>query len=255
MKNYKKILLFISLLFMTGCSVDYKIEIYDNKKYAVSEEFRVIDGEVKFEYNLSELVTNIQFRNGMYYDFYELEDAGDYCIDSDDKNCNPNDVLVPYGIGAIKKYTKLTDINNSKAVSDYFGKINISSNGTKYKITGTPDSSLGAMMNDINLFKKTISSLKVSIIVPYTVTNHNADSFENRTYIWNFDTDNYSKKTINLEYSLDSNVEITTKINDPTKTNSSKSNFNIMYIIIGLVSIAIIIGIYLLIKNRNNNKV
>lgn len=257
MKKCKRILLIISLLFMTGCSVDYRIEIFDNKTYAAYEEFSVIDGSVQFGYNLSELVDNIQARNGMYYNFYELEDAGDYCMDNDDPNCDPMTVSVPYGVGAIKKYVKLTDLNNSKAVSDYFGSINISSSGSKYKIVGTPDSSLGAMMSDVNLFKAIISSLRISITVPYTVTNHNADSVDNKTYVWNYTSDNYNKKTINLEWTTKNDSGTTTIINDQTLPISSpnETTFNFMYIIIGLIGVGIIVGIYLLIKNKNNNKV
>lgn len=256
MKKCQVVLMLIPLLLITGCSVNYEIEILDDKKYAVTEEFEIIDGTVEYGYNLTELVKNIQNRNGAFYNFYELEDAGDYCIDSEEENCDPNKVSVPYGIGAQKKYINLTDLTSSKAITEYFGTLNITSSGTKYKIIGTPSSKLGAIIQDVNLFKGIISSLKVSIKVPYTVLNHNADSVSNNNYVWEFNSSNYNSKQINLEWTTNSSSTPTTKVNQSDIiSNSQNSSFNFLYIGIGVAIIGIGVMIYLLIKNRNNNKV
>lgn len=233
----KKILL-ISLLFLTGCSVQYDLVITDKEE--VKEKFYV--------YVDNEIIENNSMSIDEYLDHY----SSIYSQNERYKNFN-----ITTKEGKNKSYFKvnrtyknLNDYTDSYSFKSMFDYAEIE-RGNKYtSFTTSSNAYLKALKNDELISESSkYDSFKISIKFYNEVVNHNADEVDkkNNIYTWNVEEDDdedfiFFKIGPKVKY----NVVLKDKISE---------NILSIGIISGLVVlIASVIG-YVYVKSKKNNEI
>lgn len=219
----KIVLLIISLLLITGCSVKYNLTI--NEDLTIIENAKMTGTSEFFNNYYKTTKKNVlSYLLDMYKE--ELDNNGYKYELINDK--------IPY-VDVTRKYDNMNDyLNNTILFNGIFDKIVYTEDGNIKKLE-----TIGYNSNEQdNPDRFVISELEIAIKCPYKVVNHNAKSSDKKTNTYYFTLDKASDYKILLEYDV-----------------SSKFNPNselIMTIIIGiLVLIAIWMVVYFLNKKQN----
>lgn len=191
----KRIILILSFLILSGCSVEYNIK-YENDIY--SEEFVVESGSN--EYCGSELCSS-------YINDYYDTNISIYYLDSEEELAYSDDLskYTFYNKELIntggKNGIKLNyDFNNSSQYSNsyisrkLFNKIIINDNFIKaYDI------------NDLFLNYSYLDKITVSFVTDKYVKSTNSDEEKDGIHYWYIDKDNYKNKVINISFDQEEN--------------------------------------------------
>ncbi|MBP3765757.1 MAG: hypothetical protein J6G98_01055 [Bacilli bacterium] len=220
----KNILLIFVFFLLTGCSVNYTLEI--NNDLSVEESIEASESISYFEKEFT---------------FYERKDAIDSLWENmtserDDNytyEYNNNDT----GIIINKKYKSLDDYLNVKNYTQFFEKIDYSINGDIIKIESTGNF---YPYNTQDYEKFIIDNFSLKIKTSYHVIKTNADKIEGNTLIWNINSKTKDKK-IYLEMNTSKNYTKDIRIID----------FKILFAIIIVIS-TIVLYVYYRIKKANN---
>lgn len=227
----KKVLILIIIFIASGCSVKYNLTI--NEDGSINETVVAKENTKKME-----SMTKLKGDAAINY-LSEMFDRGD-------KDISITSLSDTYDTTAtaVKVHKSIDDYANSFK-SDVFENIKLTKENDEFTIETTQDKLLG---NDSN-YSLIYDEIEVNIKLPYVVTNNNADKVSGTTYTWIINK-NTGLKNINISYkqgNKKNNINI--KINDKT--------YNISYIVISLVGIALLILIIIFIvyrKNRKNNR-
>lgn len=220
----KKIgLLVISLLLITGCSVQYNLKI--NEDLTIVEEASLTGTEEFFaNYYKTTKKNVIKDSLELYQDILKENNYSYELIDSS----------TPY-VKVNKKYNNIMDYTkNSILFNDYFDEVKYTENGNIKKIEtvgfneNNPD--------DPNRFY--VKKLAISITCPYKVKNHNAKNVNKKTNTYYYELEGADAKIL-LEF-------------DASKKFNPNSDIIIMILIAILVIIASWTTIYILNKRKNN---
>lgn len=214
----KIILSILFVLLLSGCNIEYNIEIKEDKTY-----------------NETLYIKNMKKTNMSYQDvrnaFYEK--LPDYKISTPNYDSE--------NIKATIENQSLSMIKHSEIVKYAY----YSESKNKNEIILTPNTEmLDSIFYDIeNEDKPTGAQINVKITLPFEVEYTNANDVKDNTYIWKIDKDNYKK----IEIKFNSN-----QIKKTTKQKQNEKTFSI--IIITFISISIIsfiISTVIKYKNRN----
>ena len=224
----KKILPFLLLIFMTGCTVDYNIKIKHNnikEKISITEDISKVNEKIS-DYELENAYS--EYNNNLKRKYNGFKEK------KDDK--------ITYNL--TQDYS-LTNKLYIRAFSECFDSYIFDiSNENEYVIkTSSGFKCLSYNYNEID-------SVNINISVDQKVIESNADSINNDTYTWNINSDNFKDKYIYIRY------KNTIKESKNNKMNNI-INKDILFVVLGFVCILAIFGIIVLITlniNKNKNK-
>ncbi len=256
----KVVLIIISVLLITGCSAKYSLNI---STLEISELITINNDKIIVEKN-NNMIKTFNKDYGKYYDINFNDDLLIDCYDREIEDCSQYEKNYPLVIEGYNKMNQIQDIEDSKAIKDFFGIATITGN-TNTTINIKPNEKLKMIFSKVNFVSPFITSLEVSIFTPFQVSNHNADKVEKNTYTWTYNKDNIDKViTISYDTSnsddtiIDNNKENeSNKENNQTDNTVQKSNNSVnKYIFWGIAfSIIIIIGVIILKKMKSNDSV
>ncbi len=231
--NKKIIILFIGLIILcSGCTAEYTLEIKDD--LTVKESFTAMedaDFYNSYEHSSAQQVIGFMLEPNLEY----LNKNG--FVITQILNKKDAGVKVENSYGSIKEFKEKSKV--PEQLSEEWSYVE-----TEDTITlSIKGSFFHAEQSQDGLYA--IDEAQIKLIVPFEVTNHNADSYnsDTHTYIWKFDKETEEKEI---------------KITFNKKLLEEKDNSTFPYIVIGIV---VVIGLILLIgisgfitgnKNRNN---
>lgn len=228
--NKKLVLLFISLLILcSGCTAEYTLSIGED--FTITESFTAMeDADFYNTYQNSSVQKVIGF---ILEPNLEYLNSNGYQVDQVIHNSDAG-VKVENTYKSIEEFKEKSKVPNQIASDwsyvDNGDTITLSIKGTLNQDEQDQDG------------RYVIDEAKIKIVVPFEVVNHNADSTENNSYIWNLDTKSKDKEiTITFTKSK--------KVDKPSETP---------YIIFGIIIVVVLIiaiAIYSIIgstKKRND---
>lgn len=231
----KKLILFISLLFFTGCTFDYNLTVTNDKKYIEEinfvfdkSEFPVGDNNLK-DYIKKEISNYTSSTEYYGYNF-------DYKIKGDNVY-----------VDVKKTHETFEDFQNSPFYKQYFERIYkiegrnyfVSTGGefTNPNVLEMPDPDLVSPSYNINIkfYNNVISS------------NSNLVDEKNNTYTWQID---YRDLERTVEFTLDDGVRYDIIIKDFVM-----NNLVVIISLTSLISVTLVVGLVFVTNNRRNNKI
>lgn len=231
MKKWKISILLLSFCLLTGCTVNYNVEI--DEQLSVKEKFRVSEVD-DFFYNYEGMThpmvvnTIIEQRmdeiNELGYNYItEYHDNGDVTVDFDNH------------YNTIQAYISKNPIYNQ-----WFKKIEFNETGTIVNLNAREF--YPYVEQDPG--KYSVTDLMIHIKLPFEVTKHNADQVDKKTntYSWHITKETKYKQ---IQFSFDT---------------AKKYEYKIDYAII-IISVAIIVGLGVLVylfflqKHKMNNQI
>lgn len=235
--NKKILCLVLSLFLLTGCTISYDVTI--NKDFTVLEDMEII-GDDRFkigdDYTIDSMFETLK---ETYFEIYQ---------DGDLDNIKKYSKSGNMAISSNKTYSNLDEFANSNYVKKiYANGLKITSENNL--ITISSESGLDNFWLFVDGMEEDpiITNLKVSIKLPYIVTNNNADEVDDKTntYTWIYSFHDYSKQ-INLEF--DKNRLFTSGI------DYLKIGKYILYVV-GLAFLGFIVYNITKSQNKKNNKI
>ncbi len=229
MKKLKILIITICIIFLTGCTVDYNIEV--NKDTTISESFSADEHKSAFTHTQI-MEANIVVNNMVEREMERLEEIGyNYKLTMDDEN-----VITTF----TNSYLNFNEYI-SKAQPTYtqwFDTINVVENGDIVEFHATDF----VPFSTANPSKYIVNDLNINLIIPFEVTSHNADAtaiIDNKIiYTWNIDEDTTSKE-IKINYNV---------------AKDAKTSWT-FELIIGILILAIVIGIIVYRKIQKTDEI
>ncbi len=166
----KYILLCLMLILLTGCNAKYTLTINEDNS---SSEKLMIAGYKKYydEASIPEVINSI-------------------FNDSKDVNYYSDNYLV-----IERKMKEYVNLYNNAEISNYFGKVDITSN----RISFEPDYDKCIFLFSDGGEFVTNDKISINLNIPFNVINSNADKVTNNTYTWTYGI-NDCKKTAFIEF-------------------------------------------------------
>jgi len=216
----KKILLLaITCLLLTGCTINYNLEIEDNY-FKETITGNVLNKEIEQKENQTDinlfnyLINNEQTATINNNSFY-------------DKTLNRNNNSIDYNYSFT--YNEDT-INNSRILNECFESFTFETKDNQYQF-----STLGDFYCDYT------DEIKINITTDYKVTNHNANKKNKNTYTWIINSENKD------------NIQLYMNINKNEKNNNLNISWNLLKTI-GLIILLILSGICIYILKKKENE-
>ena len=228
--NKKLVLLFISLLILcSGCTAEYTLSIRED--FTVTESFTAMeDADFYNTYQNSSVQKVIGF---ILEPNLEYLNSNGYQVDQVIHNSDAG-VKVENTYKSLEEFKEKSKVPNQIASDwsyvDNGDTITLSIKGTLNQDEQDQDG------------RYVIDEAKIKIVVPFEVVNHNADSTENNSYIWNLGPKSNDKE-ITITFTKNK------KVDKPSETH---------YIILGIIIVVVLIvaiAIYSIVgstKKRNN---
>lgn len=239
----KKFLLIISLLFLSGCTIDYNVLIKNNgeieEKSLLNFQNNIVDSSV----SIKEM-----FENRMTY----YKSVPDYLNCFFDYSINTNDSLFK----TFCKFKNVVEFKKSKILSDVFKNISVSKeqNITKMIISGYDYYSIYTNNSESPEYdpakdKTAVKKMTIAIELEKEVVNSNADRFDNESNTYYWELDPYTtKKEISISYNQNTRYDIVIK-------NIIKNN---LFTFIGYTIIIVCVSIIAVkfgFKSKNNSTI
>ena len=220
----KKILLFILIFLITGCTAQYNLTIDEssiNEKVEVAIPRETISQD--------QLKPYLQLGNKVY-----PSDSNSAVYTSDLSEDNDNYYLTYEYSHSHEMFAQ------SMFVKKCYQTVKL--NSTEETITlSTSDQFNCIKMED----GASLEKVDINITTKLKVQSHNADKVSGNTYTWNINENNYENKPINLEIKKPVSLEEVIK---------EAPNYQLMVIVLIVVLILSITFIIVKIKTKNNNK-
>jgi len=217
MKKTKIILVIICLLFLSGCTATYEINIKDDK---IIEKLRLIE-------------TNTTIFDKETDTGWTLRETFQSLLDNDDEFSKSN-----YKVKSLNSDNQLGVEYTSSSSESVLNSSILNQCYTNPKVSVDGDIVTIDTGNDFKCYEyyENLETVKVVLKTNHKVISTNADEQNGDTYIWNFTKD--SNKTINVSY-YESDV---------------KKSFNITGIIIVLIIVTLLGGVsYLVVKKMKSS--
>lgn len=230
MKNIRYLIILLVVCFLTGCKVDYNINI--NRDLSVDETVLASD----YKKNI-EVMTNLKGKEAVNYLFDIFKRGKKDEVFYYDEDSTTVKATVSNNYSSLDEY-------KTYSYSNMFDEVKVKENDGVITLTSKQIQKLGNDSSRPLLYDE----VNVNIKVPYKVVSHNADKVHNDTYTWNFKK-NEKLKTIKLLFKKNTNKNA---ISVGLKKNNI--NINYSYIVIGfIVAIICVIIIVVTINNKKNN--
>lgn len=232
MKNLRKLLLILLVVFLSGCTVKYDLVI--NSDSSVNEKVIASENTTTLKKN-----TGMNREQAVQY-MYELfgRDGLKTRITTIEENGNTKSTVTGYH-DSIDEYT-----NNF--LSDIFVTSGVKRNGSRVTLLFSQIKKIDP--NEMN--RLVYDEIDVSITLPFKVIEENSDTRNGNTYHWKIKK-NQDLRQIKIVYDEE-------KIKNRVNIKLFDTSFDIRYefIAIGIIGLVIIIiTIVVLINNKKNNKV
>ena len=215
----KKILIVLLAFLLTGCQVNYNLNFKDEE---LNEKVSILLKDNSYtEQNISILKKNKS------YAIYDQIGHEPYNITFQD---NSKTFIANY------EYTyKLVDFNRSTLINQCYEAAAFVKDGNNYLLTTSNEfRCLTYEYFDVN-------EVNITITTNHKVISSNADKVKNGKYIWNINKDNITNKPIKIVFGK-------------AKKNIFELFSELNFLIIFLISIAIVGGISYIIISRKNKK-
>ena len=226
-----KLILFICMIFvLTGCSLEYNLTI--NEDNSINE--KVVASE---KTNKMKTLTRLNEDESVNYLFNMFK---------------RNNEKINISSKSESGLTTATATTNHESIEDYSNKF--TSDVFEKAIVTKNDGIVTLTINQSEMLSKSSSNsliyddIKVNIIVPFKVIDHNADKTHGDTYTWQINKDEDLK---NIKISYDEN-----KMRNSLNLKLNEKTYNINYGIIVISVIIVLLLISLLVvykKNKKNN--
>lgn len=248
-KNYKIILIFVSLIFLsTGCSATYYAEI-TNK--SITENISLVETSRKTYENayLDTYGTLDDFSEGRtylktYLDKKIENTINKYYVNKDnfyrDNNVRTNQMYNTEYRYSIKNDSKELPLKNNFFINNVIkDSIIVNDNNIILHVDNIPNGLLDE-----------IDDVTITIYTELNVTSNNADTVENNSYTWKLNKNNYKTKALSMYIERQKNEQ---NAEDNTKKENSKTKKDSTALHIVLV-IGIYIAIIIFVVNLFNKK-
>ena len=231
-----KILILIIIMFLiSGCTAEVNIEI-DRNKISESTNITAYENVV-----YPKEVLRTSFRN--YIPIY----ADDVIVDTLPDQAYPDIIYyqkkeTDLGNGYLFNYSysfNIDEYKEARTIKDSFKSYNVSFNNREETLRLSTDNEGIIYFNDYSQLEE----VRINIKTDYLVKEHNADRIDDDTYTWIFTKD--SKKSINMLIDM----------SDAATTNVLRLDRNEEIIILSVIGIIFIICLFLIFKNKKNNKI
>lgn len=234
----KKILILFSFILLTGCSAKYNLSYYDN---ILKEEFIVETSNNEYCGNdLCKHYINSYYNTNISINYFDSEE--DLALNEDLSNYTfYNKSLIDsnnkYGFKLGYDYNEQSNYTNSYLVRSLFNKFIVN------------DESINAyeIKNIFNNYSY-LDNIVISFKTDKYITNTNCDEVKDDTYYWYINKNNYSTKTINIIFDVDTNRE-----NELIKDNYLTWN-SIKYILLIIIVLLLFVVLYVYEKVKKSNK-
>lgn len=216
----KKIILLIFLLLLTGCTIDYNLEIDKNK---IIEE---MSGTIlKEEYEIKETYTDINL-------FYQIVNYDQRVFLNDDKIYDKKIVENDDGVGYNFKYTYNENFDKSRLLNTCFEKVDFIETDEYYY------ADIGG-----DFYCQYSDEIIINVKTNYVVLNNNANKVKDNVYTWIIDGN-----TTDIQMVISK-----TLVNNSNTNAESKPNY---FRIIGFIVLIVLSLItYFLYKKKNSGKI
>lgn len=223
----KKLLgLFICILFLTGCTVNYDVTI-DEDSFDESISLSFLKSQTSYNdllvYKNDETPINVHGDENKFYDSQITENFNNYVLTYKYKH-DMNSINDAYFIKNC--YPNFSLVNSDQM-------IRISSGNQFMCLNG--DDGLSA------------DSVSITIKTDMKVISNNADKVSGNSYTWNIDETNYDNKPINLVIQRDMNVQDIIVEND--------SSFTLIFVVITVLVLLLVIFMVIRLKAKKNNAI
>lgn len=224
----KKLVIIIICLLSTGCTVEYNLNV-DNQK--IQEDIIInVDDLANLDEEMYNQLTNsknkVYLQEDKYYENRYTED--DNTLTSNFKFTHD-----------LEKYNQATVLDLCYSNRD----IEI----TKEEIKISTKGSFSCAFTE---FGENITNAKIKITTDLKVLENNADEINGNTYIWNINESNYLNKPIDIAMKKNKNIKQTIK---DIEVNSASKDLFIIYG--GLALLICLVILLITIKIRKNNKI
>lgn len=217
------VVLLISVIVTSGCTVTYNLEIKDSTVY---ESLYALKPNNEFSDNIeSELDLNIGFAkdDSYYFAKYDMEKSiGEY----------------ESGVKTTFEYPLMIYTTQSSFVKECFDEAIFSINDDSMKIKTS---------NEFRCWSQFNGTLRVNITTDYVVIDHNADSFDKNVYTWTMNKDDIDD-SIEIEMEKPNSVENSKEF----ISNSGTYLFIVIAIAVGIFGVTIY---FVQSKNKKNNEI
>lgn len=212
----KIVLCLIIMLCLTGCSIEYNIEI---TKDDFNESTTIMTDTRMTETYQNESLENIlsKISNNYYEPIYFNDENYDYYVGGKQDNVVFYDISPfqkDYFLGVNLKHNfKYNDIYRSNIIKNCFNELSIQ-NSDNYILLRTD--------NNCKAFREysLLENITINIKTSLEVIASNADKVENGIYTWVITRENYGNKSVHLTYNLGNNNIIDNPIdNDKEEEN------------------------------------
>lgn len=238
----KIVILSIMLIFLSGCTVDYNLEINDNQ---IKEETIMYEDSND---KMDDEAINDDFKTAypiyidedyVYYDPFTEQDGYEYYDKSMDKKNN-------LYVANYKAEYSLSDFKRSRLINMSFKEFNVSLNDNEKFVSTSTGLNFFDSYNNINQIDININ------VNNYTVTSNNADEINGNTYIWHFNKDNYNDKHIDLFFTKDlaNNNSDNKSTSSTDQTNTLSKDQQLIYALIAVLAFIIAIVVFVQIKRK-----
>lgn len=233
MKRIKKIIIILIFVFLlTGCSVEYNLDI--NPDGTVNE--KVVAKEIT---NRMKSKTGINEKQSVKYLYQMFKRKGLNSFLSQKKEDEYTVATVTGSHKSVKAYCKnfTSDIVPEATYTEKDGIVTLT---LKQEDVLSSSSSTGYVYDNIT----------VNITVPYKVVDNNADAVKRSVYTWHIDKDK-KVKTIKISYNKNELINMKT-------FSFGKFKFSVRYefLTIGsIIFIVAVIALFVYINNKKNNRI
>lgn len=210
----KIILLVISILFLTGCNVEYNLNISEDVFY---ENINIIS-ETENESNIiSSYLKPIEafINSPMHSESIEkLPDVEYY-----NSNKLINNGL--YNLN-LNYYFDINEFKNANIINHSVSIFKFTKKNNEYNLN------TGARLKIFDSYDINNLTIKITLDEYYEYVNSNADNIFNNEYTWYINKDNYKTRPINFSFKVkkDNNTGVQNPNNNNTQNNNQNININ-----------------------------
>ena len=219
----KKVLLFLLIILVTGCTTSYNLNITaDNIKEEINISIPKSVASANIIRNQLNYNRQVYLEEDVYYNMNNNEDTNNYYIEYN----------YTHDISKYKDSSFLNLCYDSKKISNSDNYISIST-GKRFSCIYMDD---GVYMDNVD----------INITTDLNVLNNNADEINGNTYTWKINKNNYQNKPIIFE----------AEIQKPLIDKASNSPIvAIVAIVVSISLIVLIITVYLKRKHKKSNEI
>ena len=238
MKKNRLIIIILSVFILTGCSIEYNLDITGNE---FIENINVID-LVSEDRNKETILDD----HGNYFSvFYRAPNPGNMSEFVNTFHTKTiNELENGYRINYTFNFSE-SNIRYARSINKAFNSFIVRRNSNLLLISTD---------NRLRLFDSytLLTQVVVNIKTDYEITNHNADSVNGNVYTWVFNRDNYTDKSIQLEGVPNRNNE---QNNNQIVQDPEESIFDSpLVVFLGFLGFLIAIGVVIKIRSKFNEE-